>query len=86
MEHIIFTHIASYLDKHNLIYKKQHGFRKSLSTTTQLMELTYDLAETINERGQTDVVFLDFSKAFDKVSHPKLIVKLSNLLKQLSNS
>lgn len=81
MEHIIFTHIASYLDKHNLIYKKQHGFRKSLSTTTQLIELTHDLAETINERGQTDVVFLDFSKAFDKVSHPKLIVKLSNVLK-----
>ena len=56
----------------------QHGFRECLSTVTQLINSTNDWSETINKCGQTDVVLLDFSKAFDKVSHQHLSVKLDH--------
>lgn len=76
LEHIINKHLMSYLDTHNLLSSKQHGFRRGLSTTTQLIEFVHDLSKTINLRGQTDVVYLDFAKAFDKVSHSKLLFKI----------
>ena len=44
---------------------------------TQLISSCHDWATTIQSRGQVDVVFLDFSKAFDKVPHRRLSVKLS---------
>ena len=40
--------------------------------------LVNSLAESINSRSQTDVIFLDFSKAFDKDSHDKLLLKLQS--------
>ena len=40
--------------------------------------LVNSLAESINSRSQTDVISLDFSKAFDKVSHDKLLLKLQS--------
>ena len=44
---------------------------------TQLISSCHDWATTIQSRGQVDVVFLDISKAFDKVLHRRLSVKLS---------
>ena len=44
---------------------------------TQLISSCHDWATTIQSRGQVDVVFLDFSKAFDKVPYRRLSVKLS---------
>jgi hypothetical protein len=43
MEHIITSHIMSHADRHNIIYKFQHGFRKLLSCDTQLIEFVQDL-------------------------------------------
>lgn len=59
----------------------QHGFRKGRSTTTQLVEIVHDFASTINKGKQTDAILLDFSKAFDKVSHVKQIHKLRGVKK-----
>lgn len=73
LEHIVSKHLSDYLETHNLLSPAQHGFRKGLSTITQLVELVHNISETINSRGQMDLIFLDFSKAFDKVSHPKLL-------------
>lgn len=81
LEHIMFSHMIQYLDNHNILTPFQHGFRKSLSTSTQLIELVHELANRINDRGQTDLIFLDLSKAFDRVSHPKLLLKLSAIFK-----
>ena len=55
----------------------QHGFRKHLSTVTQLITSIQDWATTLEQRGLTDVILLDFSKAFDKVSHQHLLAKLN---------
>lgn len=83
LEHIINKHLMAYLDIHHIIFPKQHEFRQGLSTTTQLIEFVHDLSKTINSRGQTDVVFMDFAKAFDKVSHSKLLFKIDNMFKNI---
>jgi hypothetical protein len=77
MEHIVLSHIAKHLNSNNILIDEQHGFRERLSTVTQLISSTNDWAETLNNRGQTDIILLDFSKAFDRVSHHHLLAKLS---------
>ena len=69
------SHIAKYIAI-NIIINEQHGFRNKLSTITQLINTTTDWANTLNNKGQTDIIFLDFSKAFDKISHKFLLSKL----------
>ena len=44
---------------------------------TKLISSYHDWAIAITSRGQIDIVFLDFSKAFDEVPHRRLSVKLS---------
>ena len=60
----------------NIIINEQHGFRNKLSTITQLINTTTDWANTQNNKVQTDIIFLDFSKAFDKISHKFILSKL----------
>lgn len=81
LEHIICSHITNHLENHSLLTKEQHGFRKGLSTITQLLETAHEFSECINKRSQVDIIFLDFAKAFDKVSHDKLLAKLNVVLK-----
>ena len=55
----------------------QHGFRQKFSCETQLISAINDWAKSINRRTQTDVILLDFGKAFDTVPHQRLISKLN---------
>ena len=77
MEHVVLSHIAKHLNVNDIILDSQHGFRERLSTVTQLITSTHDWATTLQHRGQTDVILLDFSKAFDTVPHLRLSAKLS---------
>ena len=54
----------------------QHGFREKRSCETQLVMMIEDLARNVSAGNQTDIILLDFSKVFDKVSHSKLLWKL----------
>ena len=76
MEHIIASNICDHFRNNNILYDLQHGFRDGRSCETQLVQLNNDLAKNLDEGQQTDLILLDFSKAFDKVSHLKLIHKL----------
>ena len=76
MEHVVYSQMGSHLDNHDILHQNQHGFRKGLSCETQLVGTIQDWASSINSKGQTDVILLDFSKAFDKVSHRKLLHKI----------
>ena len=55
---------------------EQHGFRNKLSTITQLINITTDWANTLNNKGQTCIIFCDFIKAFYKISHKFILSKL----------
>ena len=55
----------------------QHGFRRNRSCETQLLEFTHELFNNLAEGKQTDILILDFAKAFDRVNHSLLVHKLS---------
>lgn len=55
------------------------GFRSGLSTVTQLVETIDHLCIAVDACMQIDVIFIDFSKAFDRVSHHKLLFKLRDV-------
>ena len=60
----------------NHINKCQHGFTRGRSTETQLLSVLNDINVALDNGIQTDVIYLDFSKAFDSVSHQLLTHKL----------
>jgi len=76
MEHIILSHIAKHLAANNILIDQEHGFRQRLSCEIQLTSAINDWAKDINSRLQTDVILLDFSKAFDSILHQRLLLKL----------
>ena len=76
LEHIIASHLGKHLNSHDLLYDLQHGFREKRSCETQLTMLVQDLARNVSKGKQTDLILLDFSKAFDKVNHFKLLWNL----------
>lgn len=80
LEHILLKFLKEHTETKNIIHQNQHGFRAGLSTVTQLAEIFHDLAEGINHQSQTDIIFLDYSKAFDRVAHAKLNFKLNKIL------
>ncbi|KAG7306984.1 hypothetical protein JYU34_007107 [Plutella xylostella] len=74
-ELLVYPHIHNHFRRH--FSDHQHGFMKSRSTCTNLVSFVEFLSEAIDEHRQVDVVYTDFSKAFDKVDHKNLIKKLS---------
>ena len=78
MEHIVYSNIMSHLEAFNILSPTQFGFRKDHSAELQLLQTVYDLATSLNNSSQCDVILLDFSKAFDRVSHRHLMLKLEH--------
>ncbi len=78
MERVILCDALSFLNSHKVFAPSQHGFRKFRSTLTQLLESTNDWTLAVKDKKSVDIVYLDFAKAFDTVSHIKLIQKLGS--------
>ena len=58
----------------------QHGFRQKRSCVNQMIQYVHFLASTLDSGGQLDtILYLDMAKAFDRVSHQKLLYKLRYL-------
>ena len=73
--------IMQHLSEHDKLVESQHGFRSGRSCETQLVQFIHDLHENLDgahNRGhkQTDLIIMDFAKAFDKVPHRRLAFKL----------
>ena len=72
----MYSHIFTHLSHHRILCDQQYEFRQSRLCESQLTLTVNDFAETLNRVEQSDVVFLNFSKAFDRVSHYHLFHKL----------
>ena len=79
LEHIIVSNIHKHFDNFDILTDVQHGFRPRRSCESQLLIAYYDLIQARQTGTQVDMMALDFSKAFDKVSHPRLLSKLDAL-------
>ena len=75
LEHVLTSHIMTHFDKYKILNDSQHGFRKRRGCDTQLLLTTNDLANSFYKNKQVDAVLLDFSKAFDRVPHRRLLKK-----------
>ena len=76
MEAIIRDNMISHLTKYKLIHSTQHGFMAEKSCQTNLIEYLDTLTRLVDEGHHVDVIYLDSAKAFDKVSHLRLLQKL----------
>jgi hypothetical protein len=78
MERIINKELIDYLLDKSLVSKEQHGFIRRRSTCSNLLECLQDWMLSIDNKRITDVIYIDFKKAFDQVSHNKLLLKLNS--------
>ena len=90
-EKIIFDKLYTFLKLNNLITPNQSGFIPGDSTINQLLAITTEIYNSFEKVDETRALFLDLSKAFDKVWHPGLLFKLKqngihgNLLRLFEN-
>ena len=80
-EHIIVSNINKHLAFESILTDDcQHGFRSQMSCETQLVQFLHDLVSNLDRalnrnHRQTDVIIIDFAKAFYKVPHRRLLYK-----------
>ncbi len=75
----IFSNIMDHYNHHNILTDAHHGFRPGRSCETQLILTAQDLTKSIDDLKQVDAIVLDFSKAFDRVPHQRLLQKLDQI-------
>ena len=79
LERIVASQLQDYLSANKLLCQQQHGFVHRRSTATNLLLCDSVIARHMNNKRPCDLFTLDFSRAFDKVSHSVLSTKLINL-------
>jgi len=75
-ERVMFNRIMEFINKHDLLYKFQFGFRAGHNASSALTVLVDKILGGFNDGEMTIGVFIDFSKAFDTVNHEILLRKL----------
>ncbi|PKU41752.1 rna-directed dna polymerase from mobile element jockey-like [Limosa lapponica baueri] len=77
MAQIILSAILQHMKDTQAIRPSQHGFMKGRSCLTNLISFYDKLNHLVDEAKTVDVVYLDFSRAFDIISHNILLEKLA---------
>ena len=78
-ERILRSVMVDYIDRNKLLCDNQHGFRSGRSCLTQLLSHIDDIVKGLIDGADTDAIYLDFAKAFDKVDHRLLLAKMRKL-------
>ena len=76
LERLIKDHMVEFLVKHTLLNSSQHGFLKARSCLTNMLCFLEEITKWIDVGSPVDIIYLDFQKAFDKVPHQRLLLKL----------
>ena len=90
-ERLIYNNLFEYFIENDLISQNQSGFKPADSCINQLISIAHEIYQSFDDGLEVRRVFLDISKAFDKVWHEGFIYKLkqngikSNLLDTLTN-
>ena len=79
MESIMRDEIVDHLVTYQLIISSQYGFMSNKSCTTNLLEFLETITKCFDAGEPMDLIYLDFSKAFDKVPHKRLLRKMESL-------
>ena len=78
-EKILRRHIVKFMDENNLFNSNQHGFRSGKSCLSQPLEHFDQILDLLEEGGNVDVIYLDFSKAFDKLDFKIVLGKIKSM-------
>ena len=78
-EKIVRKHLTTFIEENSLFNPNQHGFRSGRSCLSQLLSHYDEILSILEERKNADVVYLDFSKAFDKVDINLALSKIRSL-------
>ena len=78
LEHIIYKHVMRHCETHGIIVDIQQGFRSGRSCESQLITAREEIAAWRDKGHNVDVLIMDFSQAFDKVPHQRLLSKLEH--------
>ena len=76
LKKIIYKRVYNYLDKNNILYESQYGFRNKCSCEQAITELLDHILQAKESNHFSASVFLDLSKAFDTLNHDVLLKKL----------
>ena len=71
--------MTEFIVANNLLGPRQSGYRSGFSTQSALLRVCHDVRQAVDARCVTILVLFDFSKAFDTISHSKLLIKLCKL-------
>ena len=79
MERLVKGRLITHLEMNNLIGDSQHGFRNKRSCRTSLLDFFAQAIDTYDTENNivVDLVYVDFQKAFDKVPHERIMVKVN---------
>ena len=79
LKRIVYNHLNKFIPTNSILSDSQFGFRHQHSTTLQLLLFLNRVHNSLNSNASCDVIYLDFCKAFDSVSHNELLIKLWNI-------
>jgi hypothetical protein len=75
-EYVLYNSSLHYVS--HKLSPNQHGFTKCRSTETNLASISQYLSDALDNHSQVDVVYTDLSKAFDRIDHGLLLIKLES--------
>ena len=68
----MFKRLKSFLDKHDVLFKAQYGFRDKHSTQDTILDIVNTIQSNMDKQLFTCGIFIDLKKAFDTVDHSVL--------------
>ena len=78
MEKLLHKRLYNFLEKNNILFKNQFGFRKNNSTIFALLQITEKIRESIDKGKYGCGIFIDLRKAFGTVNHQIILQKLDH--------